>query len=80
MLSRTMSLTETINLHSIPSASGRKNALIISVILHFVTFILIVTAGSDRKRKYSVLDRSRHFFSIACMAASYLLSLMISAG
>jgi 4-hydroxybenzoate polyprenyltransferase len=33
------------NLHSLPSHSGRKNALLISVIVHIVTFILIVTAG-----------------------------------
>jgi 4-hydroxybenzoate polyprenyltransferase len=33
------------NLHSLPSAAGRKKALTISVIVHFVTFILIVTAG-----------------------------------
>jgi len=33
------------NLHSIPSRSGRKRALLISVIVHLVTFILIVTAG-----------------------------------
>lgn len=33
------------NLHSIPSYSGRKRALTISVIVHFITFILIVTAG-----------------------------------
>jgi 4-hydroxybenzoate polyprenyltransferase len=33
------------NLHSIPSSSGRKRALTISVIVHFITFVLIVTAG-----------------------------------
>ncbi len=33
------------NLHSIPSSSGRKRALTISVIVHFFTFILIVAAG-----------------------------------
>ena len=33
------------SLHSIPSHTGRKRALIISVIVHFITFILIVTAG-----------------------------------
>jgi 4-hydroxybenzoate polyprenyltransferase len=33
------------NLHSIPSYTGRKRALTISVIVHFVTFVLIVTAG-----------------------------------
>jgi 4-hydroxybenzoate polyprenyltransferase len=33
------------NLHSLPSASGRKRALAISVIVHLITFVLIVTAG-----------------------------------
>jgi len=32
-------------LHSIPSSSGRKRALSISVLMHFFTFILVVTAG-----------------------------------
>jgi len=32
-------------LHSIPSAAGRNKALVISVILHFLTFFLVVTAG-----------------------------------
>jgi 4-hydroxybenzoate polyprenyltransferase len=33
------------HLHSLPSYSGRKNALFISVVVHFVTFILILAAG-----------------------------------
>jgi 4-hydroxybenzoate polyprenyltransferase len=33
------------NLHSLPSSSGRKRALTISVIVHFITFILIVAVG-----------------------------------
>ncbi|TFG43576.1 MAG: 4-hydroxybenzoate octaprenyltransferase [Bacteroidia bacterium] len=33
------------NLHSIPSSTGRKKALIISVIVHFLTFLLVVYAG-----------------------------------
>jgi 4-hydroxybenzoate polyprenyltransferase len=33
------------NLHSLPSATGRKKALTISVIVHFISFVLIVTAG-----------------------------------
>jgi 4-hydroxybenzoate polyprenyltransferase len=33
------------NLHSIPSSSGRERALTTSVIVHIITFILIVTAG-----------------------------------
>jgi len=32
-------------LHSLPSRSGRKNALNISVLVHFLTFILIIGAG-----------------------------------
>ncbi len=38
-----------LNLHSLPSFSGRKNALLISVILHIATFILIVAAGLTGK-------------------------------
>ncbi len=33
------------NLHSIPSATGRKKALLISGVLHFITFILVIAAG-----------------------------------
>jgi 4-hydroxybenzoate polyprenyltransferase len=33
------------NLHSLPSSSGRKKALAVSVAAHFITFILIVAAG-----------------------------------
>jgi 4-hydroxybenzoate polyprenyltransferase len=33
------------NLHSLPSSSGRKKALAVSVAVHFITFILIVAAG-----------------------------------
>ncbi|HAM08933.1 MAG: 4-hydroxybenzoate octaprenyltransferase [Bacteroidetes bacterium GWE2_41_25] len=33
------------NLYSIPSLIGRKNALIVSSILHSVTFMLVITAG-----------------------------------
>jgi len=33
------------NLYSIPAAVGRKNALIISSALHFITFCLVVTTG-----------------------------------
>ena len=32
-------------LHSLPSATGRKRALIISVIVHIITFLLVITAG-----------------------------------
>jgi 4-hydroxybenzoate polyprenyltransferase len=33
------------NLHSLPSTAGRRKALTVSVIVHIITFILIVTAG-----------------------------------
>lgn len=33
------------NLHSLPSAAGRKNAIIISILVHFLTIILVVLAG-----------------------------------
>jgi 4-hydroxybenzoate polyprenyltransferase len=32
-------------LHSLPSATGRKKALAISIFVHFITFILVITAG-----------------------------------
>jgi len=32
-------------LHSIPSAAGRKRAIFISIIIHIITFILVLTAG-----------------------------------
>lgn len=32
-------------LHSLPSLAGRKNALLISVVVHFVTILLVLTAG-----------------------------------
>ena len=39
-----MSLTSQINLHSLPSATGRKKALAISIIVHFITFFLVLTS------------------------------------
>jgi 4-hydroxybenzoate polyprenyltransferase len=33
------------NLYSIPSLTGRKNAIIISAGVHFLTFVLVITAG-----------------------------------
>lgn len=33
------------NLHSIPSATGRRNAVAISFAVHFITFLLVVLAG-----------------------------------
>ena len=35
----------TTNLFSIPSRIGRYKALIISIVVHFITFILVITAG-----------------------------------
>jgi 4-hydroxybenzoate polyprenyltransferase len=37
------------NLYSLPSSSGRKNALFVSVIIHFLTLILIIIAGLTGK-------------------------------
>jgi 4-hydroxybenzoate polyprenyltransferase len=37
------------SLHSLPSAAGRKKALTVSVIVHIITFILLVTAGLTGK-------------------------------
>jgi 4-hydroxybenzoate polyprenyltransferase len=42
----------TANLYSIPSLIGRKNALTVSIILHFITFILVITAGILGKSGY----------------------------
>jgi 4-hydroxybenzoate polyprenyltransferase len=33
------------NLHSLPSAAGRKKALAISIFLHIITFVLVLAAG-----------------------------------
>ena len=33
------------NLHSLPSVTGRKNAIAISIIVHIITFILVIIAG-----------------------------------
>jgi 4-hydroxybenzoate polyprenyltransferase len=33
------------NLHSVPSAAGIKNAIVISVFVHIITFLLVVLAG-----------------------------------
>jgi 4-hydroxybenzoate polyprenyltransferase len=35
-------------LHSLPSATGRKKALAISIFVHFITFILVIAAGMYR--------------------------------
>ena len=37
------------NLHSLPSATGKKNAIAISVIVHIFTFILVIIAGFTGK-------------------------------
>jgi 4-hydroxybenzoate polyprenyltransferase len=36
---------KTNKLHSIPSSTGKKRALLISGLVHFVTFILVISAG-----------------------------------
>ncbi|MDQ1297094.1 MAG: 4-hydroxybenzoate octaprenyltransferase [Bacteroidota bacterium] len=36
---------KTNQLHSLPSAAGRKRALMISVLIHMITFILVLAAG-----------------------------------
>jgi len=36
---------KSYNLHSIPSFAGRKNAVIISAIIHMVTILLVIAAG-----------------------------------
>jgi 4-hydroxybenzoate polyprenyltransferase len=33
------------NLHSVPSAAGKKNAILISIMVHLITFILLIIAG-----------------------------------
>lgn len=33
------------NLHSVPSATGKKNAIIISILVHLITFVLVIIAG-----------------------------------
>jgi 4-hydroxybenzoate polyprenyltransferase len=33
------------NLYSVPSAAGKKNAITISVLVHFITFVLVILAG-----------------------------------
>ena len=32
-------------LHSLPSAAGRRNAILISIVIHFITFMLVLLAG-----------------------------------
>jgi 4-hydroxybenzoate polyprenyltransferase len=36
---------KSISIHSIPSSTGRKKALVISIVVHCVTFLLVLTAG-----------------------------------
>ena len=40
---------KTNELHSLPSATGRKRALIISIFIHFITFLLVLIAGFYEK-------------------------------
>jgi 4-hydroxybenzoate polyprenyltransferase len=56
---------KTNNLHSLPSATGRKKALLISVIVHFITFLLVLTAG--------VLGHGGYIFWAGAVIFSFLL-------
>ncbi|HEX7494929.1 MAG TPA: UbiA-like polyprenyltransferase [Bacteroidales bacterium] len=40
---------KTNELHSLPSAAGRKRALVISIFVHVITFLLVLTAGIYEK-------------------------------
>ena len=40
---------KTNELHSLPSAAGRKRALVISIFVHVLTFLLVLTAGIYEK-------------------------------
>jgi 4-hydroxybenzoate polyprenyltransferase len=40
------------NLYSLPSVTGRKNAILISIIVHFITFIMVLVAGFAGKGGY----------------------------
>jgi 4-hydroxybenzoate polyprenyltransferase len=40
---------KTNELHSLPSAAGRKSALVISIFVHVITFLLVLTAGFYEK-------------------------------
>jgi 4-hydroxybenzoate polyprenyltransferase len=40
---------KTNELHSLPSAAGRKRALVISIFVHIITFLLVLTAGFYEK-------------------------------
>lgn len=56
---------KTSNLYSIPSAAGRRNAIIISAAVHFITFLLVITAG--------LVNRSGILFWIGAAIFSLLL-------
>jgi 4-hydroxybenzoate polyprenyltransferase len=53
------------NLHSIPSRLGRKKALIVSIIVHIITFSLVLTAG--------IIGNGGFLFWIGAVAFSGLL-------
>ncbi len=40
------------NLHSVPSSTGRKRALTISGLVHFITFLLVIAAGVEGHAGY----------------------------
>ena len=53
------------NLHSVPSVAGRKKALMISIMVHTVTFLLVLFAG--------IYDRSGILFWIGATLFTFLL-------
>jgi 4-hydroxybenzoate polyprenyltransferase len=53
------------NLHSVPSVAGRKKALMISIMVHAITFVLVLFAG--------IYDRSGILFWIGATLFTFLL-------
>ena len=56
-------------LHSLPSATGRKNALIISIIVHLFTIILVITAGLTGGGGYLFWSGALVFLSFISLSA-----------
>ena len=48
-------------LHSLPSATGRKKALGISIFVHIVTFVLVLTAGVYREWRMTLSGQVRWY-------------------
>ena len=57
-------------LHSLPSATGRKKALAISIIVHVITFILVIAGRFTGKRRFAFLGRSINIYIIISISAS----------